>query len=104
MGSKLVRDKIVEIIEKSGKDCTFRVLDNDEEYENALKRKLSEEIGEFFENPCEEELADIYEVLEALAQFHSVDLYDTESTRQAKKSGHGGFMQRVFLEEVSEQV
>jgi len=100
MKAKLVRDKIVDIIKKSGRDCAFRVLEGDGEYEEALKGKLLEEVGEFFEDPCEEELADIFEVLEALAQFYSIDLYSTENIRQAKSFGTGAFAERVYLEEV----
>ena len=46
--NKLVRDKIVDIINKEGKQATYRVL-NDEEYLNELNKKLIEESHEFIE-------------------------------------------------------
>ena len=40
--NKLIRDNIPEIIEKSGKECDVKVLD-DEEYIHKLKEKIIEE-------------------------------------------------------------
>ena len=43
---KLVRDKIPEIIEKSGKKCVVEVMDK-EIYIQYLDRKLNEELAEY---------------------------------------------------------
>lgn len=56
--NKLVRDKIPEIIETSGKKCETQVL-NDDDYLEMLDKKLSEEIKEYQESHEAEELADI---------------------------------------------
>ena len=63
---KLVRDKIPEIIELNGGKAEYRVL-NAEEYRQALETKLDEEVLEFHQDKTAEELADILEVVFALA-------------------------------------
>ncbi|SEQ65429.1 hypothetical protein SAMN05216362_1214 [Piscibacillus halophilus] len=47
--NKLVRDKIPEIIAKQGLNHDTRIL-NDQEYEKELKKKLTEEVNEYFES------------------------------------------------------
>ena len=66
MYNKLVRDKIPEIIQADGKAPKTRIL-SDEEHLEALLDKLGEEYEEFKEAKNVEELADLYEVLLALA-------------------------------------
>ena len=44
--NKLIRDNIPEIIEKSGKECDVKVLD-DEEYIHKLKEKIIEEVMKY---------------------------------------------------------
>ena len=56
--NKLVRDKIPQIIEKSGAVPVTRILDR-EEYLTCLEAKLDEEVREFHESKAMEELADI---------------------------------------------
>lgn len=89
--SKLVRDKIPEII---GDNAKVRVL-NDEEYSTALKNKLTEEYNEYIESENPEELADIFEVILAIAENKKVDLY---KLRENKKEARGAFEKRYFLE------
>ena len=43
---KLVRDKIPEIIEKSGKQCEIEIL-SDENYLEMIDKKLDEELAEY---------------------------------------------------------
>ena len=43
---KLVRDKIPEIIEKSGKQCKTEIL-SDEKYLEMIDKKLDEELAEY---------------------------------------------------------
>ena len=100
---KLVRDKIPRIIEKSGRSCRYYMATKDE-YPRRLHAKLREEIKEFEEDPCEEELADIMEVLEALMTFYGVDPYEVETARQAKQFARGSFTDRVVLTEVLDEV
>lgn len=52
---KLVRDRIPEIIEASGKTCTYETLP-DEDYLRLLDEKLNEELAEYQESKSLEEL------------------------------------------------
>lgn len=95
--NKLVRDRIPEIIEKNGETAVTRTL-GAEEYRAALLQKLEEEVAECRENPCAEELADIQEVILALAADLGVTPEELEAVRAEKAQKRGGFAKRTFLE------
>ena len=102
MYNKLVRDKIPEIIMKSGKTAHCRVLDIDG-YITELDRKLNEECAEYQTNKNIEELADILEVIYAIAEARGYSAAELESVRLEKSEKRGGFSQRIFLENVEAQ-
>lgn len=97
--NKLVRDKIPDIIRSSGKDCDCIKLE-EESYVSELKRKLREEVEEYIragdDTEGVEELADILEVVRALAQIHKVLPEDVEKVRAKKVEERGGFKDRIF--------
>ncbi len=97
---KLVRDRIPEIINESGRHCSVRVLD-DAEYYIELKRKLVEEVDEFLAETNLEELADILEVIYALTKAIGYDEKKLDEVRNKKNSERGAFEQRLFLDTVS---
>ncbi len=97
---KLVRDRIPEIIEKSGKGCVFSVLDHDE-YVAMLDEKLNEELREYQESKSLEELADLLEVMMAVAKARGSSFEEVEAIRRAKSAERGGFEGRILLREVS---
>ena len=94
--NKLVRDRIPDIIATDGRRAKTRVL-ADYEYASELKRKLAEEVEEFLTSENVEELADIMEVVYALASHIGVDWTRLEEMRQAKRDKRGGFDKRIFL-------
>lgn len=96
---KLVRDKVPEIIERDGSKPVVRILEN-EEYLDVLVEKLAEECREFKETLTLEELADIQEVIGALARAIGADRQELEKVRADKAAKRGGFNNRVFLENV----
>lgn len=98
--NKLVRDKIPEIIRADGKQLKHRIL-NDEEHLEALLKKLEEECKELIEAKNVEELADVHEVLIALAEALDIKPEELEKVRKTKATKRGGFKQKIFLEEVS---
>lgn len=98
---KLVRDRIPEIIEASGKSCTTRILP-EEAYIRALDAKLSEEMAEYQESKSLEELADLLEVMIAVVKARGYTWEELTALREAKRDRRGGFDQRIFLEEVVE--
>ena len=84
--NKLVRDRIPEIIEKSGKTAYYRILNN-EEYIEELDRKLNEECAEYKEDKSIEELADMLEVIYAIAQARGYSIEELEQVRAEKAEG-----------------
>lgn len=103
--NKLVRDGIPEVITKTGKQFSTRILLK-EEYEVEVKKKLSEELDEYNEaNTNEEaieELADILELLHAAIKVHGSSFDELEKVRKAKAEKRGGFEKRIFLIEVED--
>ena len=74
--NKLVRDRIPEIIEGNGEEPITRIL-NDEEYRSELIKKLNEEYDEVVNASGEdiiEELADMLEVMESIANLQNKTL------------------------------
>jgi predicted house-cleaning noncanonical NTP pyrophosphatase (MazG superfamily) len=94
--NKLVRDKIPAIIAGKGGSAVTRTLD-DPEYLQALIAKLAEECAEFTEAVNLEELADVQEVVLALADALATRT-ELEQTRAAKVEARGAFTQKIFLE------
>lgn len=100
--NKLVRDKIPDIIEKNGDTCTFHTA-NTAEYEQKLHEKLGEEVTEFLHDTSKSEIADILEVLEALAHHYKYSWGDILTIQKQKKEERGGFAQRIILEKADTQ-
>ncbi|MGD0066080.1 MAG: nucleoside triphosphate pyrophosphohydrolase [Streptosporangiaceae bacterium] len=101
---KLVRDRIPAIITADGGQPVIRVLD-DAGYEAALRAKLLEEAHEAQAAPDGElasELADVLEVLGALAATHGMSWEDVVSEASRKRAERGGFGDRTFLEYVDQ--
>ncbi|MBG9586088.1 nucleoside triphosphate pyrophosphohydrolase [Cytobacillus firmus] len=103
--NKLVRDRIPEVITRNGKTCSTRILDN-EEYIEELKKKSFEELEEYVKAQTDEEameeLADILEILHALAKVHGSTMRDVDDIRKSKVEKRGGFRDKVFLIEVED--
>ena len=93
---KLVRDKIPQMIEAEGFTPNTRVL-SDEEYMEALRVKLTEEVQEYLSDRNAEELADILEVVYALANAQGIPQDTLEQIRKAKADARGGFEKRLWL-------
>ena len=94
--NKLVRDKIPQIIREQGEVPNYRILDQ-EEYINCLEQKLDEEFGEYHRDRNAEELADILEVLFALADSLGCSREELMEIYQRKHDARGGFTDRIFL-------
>ena len=99
--NKLVRDRIPEIIEGSGKTCATRILPQ-AEYLAALDTKLTEELAEYQADKSMEELADLLEVMIAVAEARGHSFAEVEAIRRAKAEKRGGFRERIFLESVTD--
>lgn len=94
--NKLVRDLIPQIIEEKGGKAEIRML-SDEEYRSFLEMKLDEEVGEYHRDKCAEELADILEVVYALAASNGCSREELEAICQKKHNERGGFEKKILL-------
>ena len=94
--NKLVRDKIPEIIESNGAKCTTAVV-SESTYLDLLDMKLYEELTEFQADHSQEELADMLEVMMAVARAHGYDWNHILEIRTKKHEERGGFSNRIVL-------
>jgi len=96
--NKLVRDKIPDIIRQKGEPAATHIAD-EAEYWQKLKEKLLEEVGEFSKDETTEELADILEVLDAIAAHKGFDMIEVKKIQAVKAAERGGFQKRIILDE-----
>lgn len=99
---KLVRDRIIEIIEADGKVAEYEVVGK-EECKELLAEKLQEEMKEFLESREVEELADMLEVIEAYARLCGVSWEELMEVKREKAEKRGGFERRLLLKWVEER-
>ena len=102
--NKLVRNKIPDIIRSNGETPIVKIL-NDEDYKKELDKKLFEEYNEVINASGYdrlEELADMIEVIKALAKIEGNTLNDVIKISYDKGEKRGGFENKVFLEKVIE--
>ncbi|MFF4525976.1 hypothetical protein [Streptomyces bluensis] len=94
---KLVRDLIPQIIRESGAEPVVYVADP-KEYRERLRQKLTEEVSEFLsadDSAAAEELADVLEVVHALALDLGLLPRHLEVLRAQKSEARGGFAGRI---------
>lgn len=99
---KLVRDKIPEIIELSGKTCVTEIL-SDADYLRMVDAKLDEELAEYHKDQNIEELADLMEVIYVAAIARGYTLEQLEQVRADKAEKRGAFEKKILLKEVIEK-
>jgi len=98
---KLIRDRIPEIIEKSGKKCITETMDTDT-YIRYLDEKLNEELAEYQADKSLEELADLLEVMYAVVKARGYRIEELEQVRREKAEKRGAFEKRLLLKGVFE--
>jgi len=96
---KLVRDRMPEIIRGNDEEPIVHRA-NDVEYYHRLLDKLQEEVDEYVEEPSVEELADIYEVLEAIVSYSDTMPGEVAGVQAKKLAERGGFEERIVLDRV----
>ena len=103
--NKLVRDNMKQIILDAGRKPIMKIL-NQEDYINELRKKSKEELQEYLSAETNEEaleeLADLLEVMHALAKVHDSSIEEVEKIRVKKAAKRGGFSDKVFLIEVTD--
>jgi len=93
---KAIRDKIPEIIKKSGHSCNFKAL-NDADFLIEIQKKLSKEVKEYQDSHDIAELADILEVIYRIAQLKGISKDELEKIRGKKAEERGSFDKNLFL-------
>ena len=101
--NKLVRDKLPQLIKESGRECDSRIL-NKEEYYHALLDKIVEEVEEYRISGNEEELADIYEVLDCLVQLKEYEPMHIDYLQLIRREARGSYKDRILLIDVDDTV
>lgn len=100
--NKLVRDRIPEIIQESGRFCEAEIL-SDEDFLKMIDAKLDEELEEYHQDQNIEELADLLEVLCTAAIARGYSIAELEKVRAKKAAERGGFSKKILLKEVSDK-
>ncbi len=103
---KLVRDLIPDRLREQGIGYRVRVL-GETEFLAALRNKLDEEVAEFQATTSGDgadlaELADILEVVHALARLGGASPIDLETRRVRKAAERGAFERRLYLIDTDE--
>ncbi|MET4670814.1 nucleoside triphosphate pyrophosphohydrolase [Streptomyces sp. PvR018] len=100
MPEKLIRDYIPEIAASHGRRLTVRTA-TPAELPNLLLSKLLEEADEAAtaeDGELLEELADVLEVVYALAAHHGHSVEDLERIRAVKAGGRGRFTRHLVMQ------
>ncbi len=96
MSEKLIRDLIPNFII----DNRYRIRSavNDTEFKRFLVEKLYEEVTEFVSSDDVHELADVLEVIDALAEFYRLTPEELRLLQVAKRNERGAFKKRLIIE------
>jgi len=97
---KLVRDRIPEIMDREGVRYEVGTLDR-EAFREALLAKVVEEAEELRaaagRGEVVKEIADVYEVLDALMALERIDAGEVREAQTARRRDRGGFERRLLL-------
>ncbi len=93
---KLVRDRIPEIILRSGRTPIYGRVDK-RDFAGWLYKKLHEESCEFMADPSPAELIDILEVVYAIVDMYGIPRKQFEEARLVKATQAGAFSNQYVL-------
>jgi predicted house-cleaning noncanonical NTP pyrophosphatase (MazG superfamily) len=106
VGNKMWRDKAYDRKELAQSIIHYRMLD-DQEYEQQLRSKLSEEVEEVVHAASTpklvEEIADLYEVIDALCAVRGITRDEIMKAKEAKFAQLGGYYSKKFVMFVEHQ-
>lgn len=100
--NKLARDKAAERLTAQGAVVKSKILEDNNDYLEAITQKIVEELEEVFDSQSQEELivelADLEEVLAAFKKLVDIDQKEVDTVRKAKAAERGLFEKRLFVE------
>ena len=99
--NKAIRDKIPEIIRESGSKCNIKTL-SEKEFLEKMEKKLDEEVAEYHQSKSVEEIADIMEVLERIAELRGASVEELIRIKNEKSQKRGKFEKNLFLVDTDE--
>lgn len=98
---KLVRDGIKNKIESKGESCEVRVIADDAEFEQELRKKILEEAQELSQSDSREsflqEYADLMVVLDALTTLKEFSEADIKTAIEENVAKKGFYKNKHFL-------
>jgi predicted house-cleaning noncanonical NTP pyrophosphatase (MazG superfamily) len=98
--NKLIRDRILEIIEETGEKPYSRIL-NKKEYIKEIKKKILEEAKELIQAKTKKEIineiTDIQELIDVLTVELGLTKSQLRKLQKEKNKKRGGFKKRLFL-------
>lgn len=99
---KLVRDEAPRLIlEKTGKAVKTRTLDDNDEYQQFLLKKILEEASELAnakdKDELVEETSDLIEVIEIILRINDLDLEMIRKFQKIKTDKKGSFKKRILM-------
>jgi predicted house-cleaning noncanonical NTP pyrophosphatase (MazG superfamily) len=94
---KLIRDHIPRKVKKKTGEVLHTRIASKRELRHFLRQKLLEEVAEYLETPCPEELVDILEIVRGLGHIHKLSPTKLERVRKKKVAESGGFKKRTIL-------
>ncbi len=102
MKSKLIRDKIPEIVKSKWEQISISIA-NQEEFRIKLFEKLIEESNEVIDAKTKseiiEEMADLYEVIDSILENEKIDKSDVLKIQKEKKYKRWWFDKKILLKE-----
>jgi predicted house-cleaning noncanonical NTP pyrophosphatase (MazG superfamily) len=98
--NKLVRDKIPEVIKKSGGVAEFKKLSG-KQFETELLKKVGEESTGLLSTKSKKELisemADVVAVIDEIKKFKKIKDSELKTAMEANMEKKGGFKKKLFL-------
>ncbi len=102
--NKLVRDNMLEVFAKEGSIPAYTILNDDNDFLEAVTQKLIEEMQEVFSSEDLEELvdelADFETILEEFKALLKIEQKTIDAVRAKKLAEKGGFKKRILLEHI----
>lgn len=99
--NKLIRDAVVDKIDRNGGQCETRRIEDDAEFQQELLKKVAEEAGGLSQCRSREEFlkeyADLMMVLDELTRQLEFSEADIKTALEENLRSKGGFTDRVFL-------